>query len=118
MPELDGLQTTRGLRKSNDIQARNIPVVGVTAYAMHGDRSRCISAGMNDYLTKPIDVKQLSEMVDRYAVASANSRPVDPLLGNAMSDEVPIENGTADLGNGLRNRFGATLARLGGMWIC
>ena len=57
MPEMDGFEATRKIRS----QGNPIPIVAVTAHAMHGDRQEFIDAGMNDYLAKPIDAKLLKQ---------------------------------------------------------
>ena len=64
MPNLDGYETSRRIR-SHTSGTRNpeIPVVALTAHALQGDREKCLAAGMNDYLSKPIDRKQLGETV-------------------------------------------------------
>jgi|GEM_PF-5514085 len=59
MPGMDGFETTREIREKSDDQYRSIPIIAVTAHAMPEDRDRCISAGMNDYLSKPVDMKKL-----------------------------------------------------------
>jgi CheY-like chemotaxis protein len=64
MPVLDGLETTRRIRL--DERWRNLPIVGLTAHAMAGDRERCIQAGMNDYLPKPVRGPALIETVQRH----------------------------------------------------
>jgi signal transduction histidine kinase/DNA-binding response OmpR family regulator len=63
MPVLDGLSATRRLREIETLA--NVPIIGLTAGAMEEDRSRCIAAGMNDYLSKPIDWDKLFALLDR-----------------------------------------------------
>lgn len=64
MPELDGLETTRIIRNSIDfLDIRNIPIVALTAYAMAGDKDKCLDAGMNGYLAKPVDIKKLDKLL-------------------------------------------------------
>ncbi len=71
MPELDGLEATRLLRKRQtnpaykNYQSR-IVVVAVTAHAMQGDREKCLAAGMDDYLSKPVRPKDVREMIERW----------------------------------------------------
>lgn len=60
MPELDGLETTQIIRNDEQYkEIRNIPIIALTAYAMAGDKEKCIACGMNSYLAKPVDVKAL-----------------------------------------------------------
>ncbi|MGK5090125.1 ATP-binding protein [Bdellovibrionota bacterium FG-2] len=60
MPEMDGYEATREMRKSSHPEIRNLPVVALTANAVKGDDQQCFDAGMNDYLTKPIKRDVLS----------------------------------------------------------
>jgi CheY-like chemotaxis protein len=68
MPGMDGFQATEAIRKL-DAQSQ-IPIIALTAHAMVGDRQRCLAAGMNDYLAKPLDLVRLVEMVEGYAAGS------------------------------------------------
>jgi len=61
MPELDGYETTKIIRSKKDKAYCQIPIVGLTANAIVGEREKCLAAGMDDYLTKPFDVKDLKQ---------------------------------------------------------
>jgi CheY-like chemotaxis protein len=65
MPEMNGLEATAAIRREEQSGART-PIVGVTAHALKGDRERCIEAGMDDYLSKPISPKALLEKVNAW----------------------------------------------------
>ncbi len=64
MPILDGYDTTKELRLRED--TKNIPIIGLTAFAMKGDREKCLEAGMNDYLSKPFTIKQIAELIKKW----------------------------------------------------
>jgi CheY-like chemotaxis protein len=64
MPVLDGLEATRLIRK--DARWKGLPIVAMTAHAMSGDMERCLEAGMNGYISKPVHPSQLLETVDGY----------------------------------------------------
>ena len=64
MPVLDGLEATRIIRQ--DVRWRRMPIVAMTAYAMNGDRERCLDAGMNGYVSKPVHTAQLLATVEQY----------------------------------------------------
>ena len=71
MPELDGLTATRRIRQWELVHGAHVPIVAMTARAMQGDRERCLEAGMDDYLSKPIDSEQLRQLVSRFHVEHA-----------------------------------------------
>jgi len=73
MPVLDGLGATRELRTDPDEQVRAVPIVIVTALAMLGDRERCLAAGADDYVTKPVPLKQLAALIQRVSAVRAAS---------------------------------------------
>ncbi|HEX6268894.1 MAG TPA: PAS domain S-box protein [Anaerolineales bacterium] len=68
MPRMDGLEATRRLRSEPDFA--ETPIIALTALAMPSDRERCISAGMNDYMSKPINLKELVKTIQRFLVSA------------------------------------------------
>ncbi|TGL86479.1 PAS domain S-box protein [Leptospira congkakensis] len=67
MPEMDGFEATEKIRNL-DSNLKNIPIIAMTANAMEGDRERCIAVGMNDYLTKPVSIKDLSLTLNKWLI--------------------------------------------------
>jgi signal transduction histidine kinase/ActR/RegA family two-component response regulator len=65
MPEMDGLQATAEIRQRERRTGEHIPIVAMTAHAMEGDRERCLEAGMDEYISKPISVKELLALTAR-----------------------------------------------------
>ena len=63
MPELDGLQATTAIRQIEAESGRHIPILAMTAHALTGDRERCLAAGMDGYLSKPIRLTDLVQAV-------------------------------------------------------
>jgi PAS domain S-box-containing protein len=66
MPEMSGLEATTEIRHREKTTGRHIPIIAMTAHAMEGDRQKCLSAGMDRYVTKPIDQKKLFEAVEGF----------------------------------------------------
>ena len=97
MPELDGLAATAAIRQL-PIPRRSLPIIAVTANSMRGDRERCLGAGMNDYLAKPVTGDGLLAMLTKWD-ARAGQDPItmqvetnlsiyDPMvLGEAFGDD-------------------------------
>jgi signal transduction histidine kinase/ligand-binding sensor domain-containing protein/ActR/RegA family two-component response regulator len=67
MPEMDGLEATRRIRLHESKSSSHIPIIAMTAHAMKGDRERCLEAGMDDYVSKPVSRKKLCEVIRRHA---------------------------------------------------
>ena len=86
MPELDGYGAAREIRR-REPQSRHIPLIAVTAHAFEGEREKALSAGMDDYVTKPINAAVLNEVIQRWW-AKALSR--EPESGDRL---VPSQNG-------------------------
>src|SRR5262249_37099604 len=86
MPELDGFQVIEALRRREQTAGGHLPVVAMTAHAMKEDRDRCLRAGMDEYLSKPIRSPELTAVVARVVAG----RPVSeaPLAASAESGTV------------------------------
>lgn len=86
MPEMDGISATAAIRERERASDAHLPILALTAHAMSGDRERCLVAGMDDYLSKPIQPKALYEAIARLC----------PHVPGAQADAVPTDRtGTA-----------------------
>lgn len=91
MPEMDGFAATRGIRECETTDA-HIPIIAMTANAMQGDRERCLDAGMDDYVPKPVDPVLLAETLNRWAPADAGGQVGDGNgLDTGYSDSEVVE---------------------------
>jgi CheY-like chemotaxis protein len=70
MPQMDGFQTTAAIRREEVGTGRHRPIIGLTAHAMRGDRERCLQAGMDDYLAKPIRAEELKRLLESLHLVS------------------------------------------------
>jgi two-component system sensor histidine kinase/response regulator len=75
LPEMDGFTATREIRRLAD-RAAQVPIIAMTANALHGDRERCLAAGMNDYLAKPVVPADLDRALNRWVAHALGERDV------------------------------------------
>jgi CheY-like chemotaxis protein len=75
MPELDGLATCARIREAEQSSGGHLPIIAVTAHALKGDRERCITAGMDGYVSKPIRQRQLIDEIESVLGLAVTPRP-------------------------------------------
>jgi len=75
MPEMDGFEATKLIRENEKLTGSHIPIIAMTAHAMKGDRERCLDAGMDDYVSKPIDRELLFKVVAERVSKSHDNTP-------------------------------------------
>ena len=82
MPEMNGFEATAAIRKEEETTGRHIPIIAMTAHAMKGDEERCLTAGMDAYVSKPIAPDELFRVIAKMAPApdSARSEPKDGVV--------------------------------------
>ncbi|MGH2484624.1 MAG: response regulator, partial [Ktedonobacterales bacterium] len=91
MPEMDGYEATRAIRANEAGSGKHVPVVAMTANAMQGDRAACIAAGMDDYVTKPVQVEELHAMMERWMPTENVSAEATPAPRRPTPQQTPVE---------------------------
>jgi len=71
MPEMDGLEATRAIRRHEQLTSTHVPIIALTAHAMSGDRERCLEAGTDEYISKPINARALLNLLEKYCEKSS-----------------------------------------------
>jgi CheY-like chemotaxis protein len=110
MPDMDGLQATAVIREKEKLCGKHVPIVAMTAYAMKGDRERCLAAGMDGYVSKPIRHQELLDTIHTLVLdipsVSVNGRAEqgpDDILDEALL--MSRVDGDAELLNDLVDLF-------------
>lgn len=80
MPEMDGYEATRLIRENEAGSERHIPIIAMTANAMVGDREKCLQAGMDDYISKPIDAQKFLKMIAKWIPSLEEKEPELPQI--------------------------------------
>jgi two-component system, sensor histidine kinase and response regulator len=108
MPEMDGLTATRKIRESERNTHLHLPIIAMTAHAMKGDRERCIEAGIDGYVSKPISSKEVEEAIASILRLQSEGTPVISLEAKQLDAMPPIDPSR------IVWNMGETLERLGG----
>ncbi len=100
MPEMDGYTASRKIReKESELNRKHIPIVAMTAHALKGDREKCLAAGMDDYIPKPVEQKELHRVLTQWlsvknTISSKNN--AEPFTSNIVFDTERLQLITGD----------------------
>ncbi len=97
MPEMDGLEATRAIRAAEAITGRHVPILALSAYAMQTDQDRCVAAGVDGFLSKPISPGKLIEAIDRYWTSTQAAAATTDVPVVDLAAALEMTAGDADL---------------------
>jgi PAS domain S-box-containing protein len=120
MPEMDGFEATRLIRAREEGTGIHIPIVAMTAHAMKGDRERCLEAGMDGYVSKPVQAKKLFQAMARLVApvrpagpAAPGGQAVEEAVQTTAGAEAQVQSPQEEPAGGALDKA-ALLARVGG----
>lgn len=87
MPEMDGLEATRRIRQREQSTQTYLPIIAMTAHAMMGDKERCLAAGIDDYVSKPLKPGELQAAIERITTAIVQPREAEAIPNVAVHAE-------------------------------
>jgi CheY-like chemotaxis protein/HPt (histidine-containing phosphotransfer) domain-containing protein len=95
MPEIDGYEATRRIRHAE--HGRHVPIIAMTAHSMTGDRERCLAAGMDDYLSKPVRADELQAIMTQQLSGDARDLRLRDTTGAVLRDLEPVPGGAGEV---------------------
>ncbi|TGE38567.1 hybrid sensor histidine kinase/response regulator [Desulfosporosinus fructosivorans] len=115
MPYLDGFSAAAQIRLREKNQSYYTPIIAMTAYALKGDREKCFEAGMDDYLSKPIDISRTMELIDKYVYGDkieSDELEKNNIFADAMFALIEATGFDQDISEELLNGFYEQAVRL------
>jgi len=88
---MDGFEATAAIRQSEQASARRIPIIAMTAHALKGDQERCLAAGMDGYISKPLRTHEMFATIESVLGQHASGRLTGPSAGEEQTE--PVVNG-------------------------
>ncbi|WP_334077635.1 ATP-binding protein [Paenibacillus sanfengchensis] len=96
MPVLDGFEASRRIREAEQAEGGHVPIISITADAMQGDRERCLEAGMDDYITKPVHLEMLQAVLARFLPEVRGEEAADRLTADLPDAEILLNRKTIE----------------------
>ena len=85
MPEMDGFAAMSQIRQDELLTGRHLPIIALTAHSMKGDQERCLAAGADKYVPKPIQIEELLSAIELFLVDGTGFEPATPALRTPCS---------------------------------